>query len=346
MDQLIELRLGKPPVTAKGVEGLAKALPKCKIEWDGSVIQPLARLDPDRQAAEYALSIGGQVRVNGEERDVNAAAGLPGKAFRLTWVSLSGNKQVTDAGLAAFKDCKNLTWLSVRFTAVRDAGLAHFKDCKALTGLDLGFTPVTDAGLANFKDCKNLTHLDLIECGGISDAGLAHLKDCKSLKYISLHGTQVTDAGLALFGGCKDLTEVNLNETKVSDAGLAHLKDCKKLVELYLERTPITDAGLAHLAGLNRLTKLALPGTKVKGAGLAHLKGMPLRLLYVFNTGITDLTPLQGMRLEDIRLTPKNITRGLDTLRDMKSLKTIGIGWHQGWPAAEFWERYDKGEFK
>jgi hypothetical protein len=27
-------------VTAKGVEGLAKALPKCKITWDGGVIEP------------------------------------------------------------------------------------------------------------------------------------------------------------------------------------------------------------------------------------------------------------------------------------------------------------------
>ena len=60
-------------------------------------------------------------------------------------------------------------------------------------------------------------------------------------------------------------------------------------------------------------------------AGLAHFKGMPLTMLCDFNTGITDLTPLQGMPLEDIRLTPKNITRGLDILRDMKSLKTIGI---------------------
>jgi hypothetical protein len=30
----------------------------------------------------------------------------------------------------------------------------------------------------------------------------------------------------------------------------------------------------------------------------------------------------------------------------MKSLKTIGT-WHdKAWPAAEFWERYGKGEFK
>ena len=52
------------------------------------------------------------------------------------------------------------------------------------------------------------------------------------------------------------------------------------------------------------------------------------------------------MLLEDIRLTPKNITKGLDILRDMKSLKSIGVDHNQSWPAAEFWERYGKGEFK
>ena len=66
----------------------------------------------------------------------------------------------------------------------------------------------------------------------------------------------------------------------------------------------------------------------------------------MYDTPITDLTPLQNMPLERITLTPKNITRGLDILRDMKGLKTIGIGSNQSWPAAEFWERYDKGEFK
>ncbi len=50
--------------------------------------------------------------------------------------------------------------------------------------------------------------------------------------------------------------------------------------------------------------------------------------------------------LEDIRLTPKNISQGLDILRGMKSLKTIGIDLGKVWPSAEFWDRYQKGEFK
>ena len=55
---------------------------------------------------------------------------------------------------------------------------------------------------------------------------------------------------------------------------------------------------------------------------------------------------MQGLSLDDIHLTPKNITQGLDVLRGMKSLKTIGTEGNKVWPAAEFWERYDKGEFK
>jgi hypothetical protein len=142
------------------------------------------------------------------------------------------------------------------------------------------------------------------------------------------------------------LRYLNLRDNKVNDAGLEYLKDCKKLVALSLIGTQVSGAGLIHLKDCDALAKLWLAGTKVGDSGLDHLKGMPLKLLWIHNTDVTDLTPLQGMPLEEILLTPKNITRGLDILRDMKSLKTIGIAWNQAWPAAEFWERYGNGEFK
>jgi hypothetical protein len=95
-----------------------------------------------------------------------------------------------------------------------------------------------------------------------------------------------------------------------------------------------------------KLTFLACNDTPVKD--LSPLKDMPLKRLLIHGTGVADLKPLQGMPLEDICLTPKNIARGLDILRDMKSLKTIGTSWLDtlSWPPAEFWDRYDKGEFK
>jgi hypothetical protein len=74
---------------------------------------------------------------------------------------------------------------------------------------------------------------------------------------------------------------------------------------------------------------------------------MRLKRLEIVTTGVSDLRPLQGMSLESINLTPQNINQGLGILRDMKSLKLISTDrLHGGSPAAEFWARYDKGEFK
>jgi hypothetical protein len=86
----------------------------------------------------------------------------------------------------------------------------------------------------------------------------------------------------------------------------------------------------------------------VSDLGLAHLKDHKnLRRIMLQGTRVSDLAPLKDMPLEEIRLTPKHLTkRGLENLRAMKSLKTIGTEWNRGWPASEFWARYDKGEFK
>src|SRR5262249_13069358 len=111
-----------------------------------------AKKDPDRRAAEYVLSIGGSVRVNGQDRAGPAVPELPQEAFRLTAVDLEENKQVTDDGLAAFENCTNVTELNLwGCKRVTDAGLAHFKDCKGMTMLQLQGVPVRDAGLGIIK---------------------------------------------------------------------------------------------------------------------------------------------------------------------------------------------------
>src|SRR5260370_16651302 len=69
---------------------------------------------------------------------------------------------------------------------------------------------------------------------------------------------------------------------------------------------------------------------------LEPLKGMPLKRLILGGAGVTDLTPLQGMPLEDIRVPAKNITRGLDILRALKSLMTIAIQPTPPWPPPPF----------
>jgi serine/threonine protein kinase/formylglycine-generating enzyme required for sulfatase activity/Leucine-rich repeat (LRR) protein len=218
-------------------------------------------------------------------------------------------------------------------------------------GAQLRGSPLVKEQLVDLVPLRglNLVHLTQLNLRStnVGDADMAVFKDCNDLTDLRLDFTQVGDAGLVHFKGCKNLSSLNLASTQVGDAGLAHFKDCKNLTHLYLVGTKVSDTGLAHFKDCKNLTDLRLGGTQVGDAGLANFKGVPLKTLSIYDTGITDLTPLQGMPLEEIRLTPKNITRGLDILRDMKSLKTIGIGLAsaQVWPAAEFWERYDKREF-
>jgi hypothetical protein len=240
---------------------------------------------------------------------------------RGTSINFRPNGQLADLTPLEGMNLAALTYLNLSSTKVGDAGMVYFKGCKNLTHIDLFLTQVTDAGLVNFKDCKAVTHLYL-GWTQVGDAGMANFKGCKNLTDLWLFGTQVGDAGMANFEDCKALGNLNLSGTTVSDPGLAHFTGCKQLMNLYLDHTQAGDATLARF------------------------KSMPLRELTIYGTGITDLTPLRGMPLEVIGLTPKSITRGMDILRDTKGLKFIGVEWNQTWPATEFWERYDKGEFK
>jgi serine/threonine protein kinase/Leucine-rich repeat (LRR) protein len=220
--------------------------------------------DPDRKAAEFILSRGGTVYVNG--REIRAVADLPRERFNLSIVSLH-NTAVTDAGLAHLKELKGLTYLFLTNTPVTDAGLEHLKELKGLTVLDLNDTKVTDTGLAHLKELKALGHLGL-DNTAVTDAGLAHLKELKALTRLDLNNTPVTDAGLTHLKELKALARLDLNGTKMTDTGLEHLKDCTGLTSLGLNDTKVTDAGLAHLKELKALTNLNVRRTKVTAKGL------------------------------------------------------------------------------
>jgi hypothetical protein len=127
--------------------------------------------------------------------------------------------------------------------------------------------------------------------------------------------------------------------TQVSD--LSPLKGMP-LAVLGCEDTQVSD--LSSLKGMP-LRFLACEHTQV--SDLSPLKEMPLKDLTCNGTPVSDLTPLDGMNLTRIAFTPKNITKGLDVIRRMKSLKTIGPGVQSKdqFPPAEFWKKYDAGEF-
>jgi hypothetical protein len=135
------------------------------------------------------------------------------------------------------------------------------------------------------------------------------------------------------------LTFLHCGGTPVSN--LSPLKGMP-LTLLRCECTKASD--LSPLAGMP-LSILYCDNTHV--ADLSSLRGMPLTDLRFFATLVSNLSPLEGMNLTTIVFTPKNMTKGMDAIRQMKSLKNIGISAENNgiFPPAEFWKKYDAGEF-
>lgn len=286
------LVLTKTKVTAKGIDALRKALPQCRIQWDGGVVEPKrAAADPERRAAEWVLSVGGivGVRVQGVLRGgIKDMDDLPHETFELVVINLGQNPSVDDTGLANLRNCRNLEQLNLyNSNLITDAGLAHLKGCGSLTHLNLfNCHRVTDAGLAQLRDLTNLTYLHLTQTR-VSDAGLVHLRNLENLTVLHLHSTQVSEDGIARLEDLKNLSE--FHPPNLSDAGLVRLKAFKSLTKLGLRfNTKVSDAGLAHLKDIKNLAFLSLEDTKLSDAGLVHLKDCKnLRELRVKKTMVT-----------------------------------------------------------
>jgi len=212
--RLTALILGGPKVTEAGIKDFAKAVPRCKITWDGGVVEPTEKVSADRKAAEWVLSVGGKVgtSANGRDGNVARAADLPSGAFVLKRVELTRCREVTDEGLAVFAGCHGVTHLSLDHTPITGAGLRHFAACKHLAKLDATGTQLTDAGLAHIGDLDGLLYVYL---GGtkVTEVGLKHLRKSTGLTALFLNGIALTNDGWAALGGFPRLANLSVHQT-------------------------------------------------------------------------------------------------------------------------------------
>lgn len=337
--KLTVLGLRDTKVTARGLADFQAAVPRCRVTYDGGVLEPI---DVDRAAAEWVLSIGGSVWVNGDGQEVRAAPELPRNRFTLTVVNFHGSPQVTDAGLARLRHCPNLTRLyfegAGRFT---DAGLAHLAGLRSLTTLGLDRTAVTDPGLVHLRELPRLTEV-ILSGSRLTDAGLKHLHGCKGLASLHVSSTAVTAGGLADFhaavpgcrvqhdGGVIEAIDVDRKaaEWVLSVGGMVRLngggvefRDAAKLPPeqftltwVRLDKAAVTDASLAQLTAPAGLTYLSMNNPGVTDAGMTHVAGIRgLKTLSLNGTAVTDF--------------------GLARLHGCRSLRTLSIGGTRVTPA-------------
>ena len=96
----------------------------------------------------------------------------------VTYLNLSENRKITDAGLEAFSFLAQLSGLNLSSCGITDIGLARLKALLHLVDLNLSFcNRITDVGLRHIEKLSHLKTLDLQGCVKISQSGVARLEN-------------------------------------------------------------------------------------------------------------------------------------------------------------------------
>jgi eukaryotic-like serine/threonine-protein kinase len=265
-----DLPQGHYAIEVVGADGVKLDTPRFEMFKDGKVIVRVilepktAAKDVDRRAAEWVLSIGGQVKVdvNGKESEVVVVEELPNSPFRLRSVNLAHHSHVSNGELVLLKGLKHLTTLDLGETRVSDEGLVHLANLTSLQVLRLFGTKVTCSGVKHLAGLTELRELSLGKTP-LNETQLVHLQQFPKLDHIGLGWTRISDAGMVHLRKPTRLTSLYIAFTAIGDPGLAHLKEQTQLRELNLFGTRVTDNSLEVLLALKNLQLLELRKTAI-----------------------------------------------------------------------------------
>ena len=186
----------------------------------------------------------------------------------------------------------------------------------------------------------------------------------KGMPLVELYLDKTNVEDLSALTGNKTLKKIYLNETNVKDLGPlkgmpleelnlvgARAEDITALAGMPLKMLWLTGLPVSDISPLatTPLQSLTLHRTKVDNLQpLATLS--TLQRLHVGETPVTDLTPIARLPLTRLVFTPATVEKGVEAVRQIPSLQQMGVDFENDMstlmPPAQFWSKFDAGEFK
>ena len=283
-------------------------------------------------------------------------------------VNLSGRKLTNVNGLR-----------EMQFNDLNLSNNSGLVDLEGLRGMPLTSLNLTDCTAVESLEAlrgMKLQSLDCSDCPRIHD--IEPLRGMP-LEDLSLHHTAVSDltplTGMPLrrlkvfspIESLEPLSGMQLERLKISSDGIRDLKPLRGM--------PLTEIdlnGCGNVTSLEPLRGMPCRWLQVYACekvesleplrgmpcvylnlyrtpnikSLEPLRGMPLEVLYLDGNGATDLSPLADSPLAELKVDAGRIERGMEVVRNLKSLKRIFVHPFGTMSPTEFWRRYDAGEFR
>jgi serine/threonine protein kinase len=206
----------------------------------------------------------------------------------------------------------------LKFTEFDMRGCSEVRDLTPLQGMK--FTTLNLSGCSQVRDLTSLRGMPLT---GLSLESCSQVWDLTPLQGMKLNWLDLNFCGLVRDIGPlrgMPLTRLNMN-------GCSQVRDLTPLREMPLTNLSLSNCNPAH--------------------DLTALQALKLTTLDIRDCGPTqDLTPLAGTTLAELSFTARNMPKGIESLRQSKTLKAIHPGDGRRLSAEEFWKRYDAGEFR
>lgn len=185
------------------------------------------------------------------DADLTELSVTPEAGLSIQKIDLTGNRHVSNAGLAQLATLKNLTSLTLTSTDLTPENLSAIGSIQSLNELTLSSTKTDDAVVAKLTAIPHLKALDL-------------------------SGTLITPAAGKSLSQMMELTVLKLGSTAANDQLVTMLHNLP-LMELRLEKTQITGAAIPEILKIKTLEHLGvdlnnIPGIAWKGASRANLK--------------------------------------------------------------------------
>lgn len=233
----------------------------------------------------------------------------------------NGEFQIDDGKVTAVRLAQcgvtNIMPLAGMELAMLDMQACPVQDIAALAGMPLQALFLDSTAVEDLAPLKGNTTLQQLYVDHSKVKDLSPLSGVP-ISVLNLVGTRVVD--LSALNGMP-LRQLWLTDCKISD--VSALAQCP-MESLTLHRTDVVD--LSALSGMRTLQRL-----------------------HIGETPVSDVSPLQGLSLQRLVFTPGRITKGIEVLKAMPSLQTIGTAFEDDvdttLPSAQFWQKYDAGEF-
>jgi hypothetical protein len=227
------------------------------------------------------------------------------------------NAPIDDAALARLlRATPVLRRLTLRrLSQVTDAGVSALPECKELEIVALiEMSGITGAAFDALRRVERMRSLDVRNCGQLTTADFVRLTSFPALSELKVGGPAINDQVLGILAKHPALTSLSVDDAQISAACLQQLAGSPEMVgrlrSLSFARCfGVTDESLQALREFPVLETLALREIMLTGSFLQYVQDAadePLRLktLIVTNAFLTDesLTPLPGLCPSLIRL--------------------------------------------